>query len=245
MVESMSPIGGHPPDARDRLYASYVSTHAGTGGSHADVALLRQVLPLLPEDSNARILDIGCGAGEVIRLLHARGQIHACGVDASAQQTALAAERGIHGVRQGDLFEVLQDEPGGLDAVIALDVMEHFAPEEVMQLLDAIYAALRPGGVFVGRTPNAVSPFGGRYRYGDLTHGISFTPRSLRQGLATAGFSSCLFRPVNPVPHGVASAVRFATWLGIASLLKVVLAVETGQVRDHIVTQNMILAARR
>ena len=54
--------------------------------------------------------------------------------------------------------------------------------------MDAVFTSLTPGGVFIARTPNWSSPFGGGYRYGDLTHETSFNARSLRQLGNTAGF---------------------------------------------------------
>lgn len=233
-------------DARRRLYRAYVSTH-GTGAQagHADPWLRHEIPPLLPSDRTARILDVGCGAGDLVALLRSYGYSTVSGVDLSAEQVALAAERGIEGITQQDLFEALAAEPASLDAVVALDVLEHFKPDEVMTVLDEIAGSLRPGGVFIARTPNAVSPFGGRYRYGDLTHGISYTSRSLRQALVAAGFSQPVFRPVNPVAHGLPSALRLAAWLAIAALLKAMLVTETGQVRGHVVTQNLLVTARR
>lgn len=233
-------------DGRQRLYDAYVSTHTlGTSLGQTNVTLRRQVLPLLPLDRTARMVDVGCGSGELVSLLGQEGYRHVIGVDTSAEQVALAAERGIAGVRLGDLFETLESEEGRLDAVIALDVLEHFTPANAIRVLDHVARALKPGGTLVVRTPNAVSPFAGRYRYGDLTHGISFTMRSLRQALNAAGFSRMAFYPVNPVPHGPVSALRYSMWLVIAAALKGILIIETGQLRGHIVTQNLVVCARR
>jgi 2-polyprenyl-3-methyl-5-hydroxy-6-metoxy-1,4-benzoquinol methylase len=236
----------HAGDGRQRLYDTYLSTHGlGSVVGQTEVTLRRHVLPLLPYERDAQVLDIGCGSGDLVALLGREGYRHVIGVDTSAEQVALAAHRGIAGVRQGDLFEMLQSAEASLDAVIALDVLEHFRPEEAIRVLDYVARALKPGGRFVARTPNAVSPFSGRYRYGDLTHGVSFTTRSLRQALNAAGFSHMAFFPVNPVPHGLRSALRYGLWQAIAALLKVALGAETGQLRGHIVTQNVMTCATR
>jgi 2-polyprenyl-3-methyl-5-hydroxy-6-metoxy-1,4-benzoquinol methylase len=246
LVEALSSSPAGPSDTRTRLYEAYVTTH-GTGATagHADVALLKLVIPYLPHDRGARVLDVGCGAGDLVQLLHEQGFRAAAGVDVSAEQVALAASRGVQGVREGDLLEQLAQESGALDAVVALDVLEHFSPDETLGVLDAIAGSLRPGGVLIARTPNATSPFAGRYRYGDLTHGLSYTTRSLKQALAAAHFSSIAFHPVNPVPHGLLSAARFGVWAVIAAMLKLALVAETGELRGHIVTQNLMVIARR
>jgi hypothetical protein len=91
--------------------------------------------------------------------------------------------------------------------------------------------------------PNAVSPFGGHIRYGDFTHETWFTARSVRQLAAAAGFGRVEVTGCPPPAHGVASAVRATLWKPASGLLKLVLAVETGAVRGHIVTQNLSFAA--
>lgn len=232
--------------ARQRLYDSYVSTHASFDPAQTHLALSRQVRPLLPRERSSRILDIGCGAGDLLDLLQRAGYTETRGVDVSPEQVARAAERGISGVFEGDLLAALADERGTLDAVVALDVLEHFTVHEVMQVLDAIVTALRPGvGVLVARVPNAVSPFFGRYRYGDLTHRLAFTSQSLSQAMNEAGFAKSRFVAARPIPHGPTSMLRLITWTAIAAGLKGMLAVETGEIRGHIVTQNIMVVASR
>lgn len=231
-------------DGRRRLYARYVTTH-GTGGVDGGIIWARRhVLSRLPPSHEASIVDIGCGAGEVVDLVRAAGYPNTCGIDVSEEQVALAHERGIEGVELADLREHLSSKQDGYDVIIALDVLEHFGPGEVLELLDLIAAALKPGGLVLVRTPNAVSPFFGRYRYGDLTHGLVFTVRSLRQALGSSGFEHMEFSAVEPVPHGPLSTARFVLWQLIAGLFKLCLAVETGQLRGHVVTQNIVVTAR-
>jgi hypothetical protein len=91
--------------------------------------------------------------------------------------------------------------------------------------------------------PNAVSPFGGHVRYGDFTHETWYTARSVRQLAAAAGFGPVTVIGCPPSAHGVASAVRAVLWKPVSGLFKLALAVETGAVRGHIVTQNLTFAA--
>jgi hypothetical protein len=64
------------------------------------------------------------------------------------------------------------------------------------------------GYVAVARVPNAVSPFGGRIRYGDFTHETWFTARSVRQLAAASGFGPVEVIGCSPPVHGVVSAIR-------------------------------------
>jgi 2-polyprenyl-3-methyl-5-hydroxy-6-metoxy-1,4-benzoquinol methylase len=238
--------------SRDRLYARYISTHQQDSPTRrqnsprktAEAWIRRYVVRLLPPSLDAQILDVGCGAGEVVELLRATGYRHVRGVDVSSEQVARARERGIDGIELEDLRTHLRCNEATYDVIAALDVLEHFDPAEVLTVLDLVAAALRPGGMFLASVPNGSSPFMGRYRYGDFTHGTAFTDRSLGQLLRTVGIREMRFLPVNPVPHGALSSVRFAIWQVIAALLKFSLAVETGVVRGHLVTQTIVVVAR-
>ena len=232
--------------SRDRLYARYVSTHGQDPPREGTEAWIqRYVIRRLPSSLEAKILDAGCGAGEVVESVRAKGYRHVGGIDISSEQVARARKRGIGGIELGDLRAHLQSNEATYDVITAFDVLEHFEPAEVLTVLDLVAAALRPGGMFLARVPNGCSPFMGRYRYGDFTHGTAFTDRSLRQLLRTAGLGEVRFLPVTPVPHGAVSSIRFAIWQVIAALLKFSLAVETGIVRGHLVTQNIMVMARR
>jgi SAM-dependent methyltransferase len=230
---------------RDRLYESYASQHSGAGSAGAtQVIYRRDIRPLLPPPSAGPIVDIGCGSGQLVRCLLADGY-NAAGIDVSPEQVALAREAGVDQVRHGDYRELLEERPGELGAVTATDLLEHLTKEEVLATFDAVAAALRPGGRFVARVPNAVSPFGGHIRYGDFTHETWYTARSIHQLAAAAGLGPVEVIGCPPPVHGAVSMIRATLWKSVSGLLKLVLAVETGVVRGHIVTQNLTFAAVR
>jgi 2-polyprenyl-3-methyl-5-hydroxy-6-metoxy-1,4-benzoquinol methylase len=230
---------------RDRLYQSYASQHSGAGSAGATrVIYRRDIRMLLPPPSAGPIVDIGCGSGQLVRCLLADGY-DAAGIDVSPEQVALATESGLGQVRLGDYRELLGKRFGELAAVTATDLLEHLTKPEVLATFDAVAAALRPGGRFVARVPNAGSPFGGQIRYGDFTHETWYTARSVRQLAAAAGFGPVEVIGCPPPAHGMASTGRALLWKPVSGLLKLVLAVETGAVRGHIVTQNLTFAAVR
>jgi 2-polyprenyl-3-methyl-5-hydroxy-6-metoxy-1,4-benzoquinol methylase len=190
------------------------------------------------------VADIGCGSGQLVRCMLADGY-DAKGIDVSPEQVALAHRDGLVQVEAGDYLSLLEDRPGQLAAVTATDLLEHLTKTEVMATFDAVTTALRPGGRFIVRVPNAVSPFGGHIRYGDFTHETWFTERSLRQLALAAGLEPVSVTGCPPPVHGPASALRAAVWKPVSGLFKLMLAAETGAVRGHIVTQNLTFAARR
>jgi SAM-dependent methyltransferase len=198
--------------------------------------------PTLPGSSTGATS--GCGSGQLVRCLIADGY-QAAGIDVSPEQVAIAHAAGLGTVRHGDYRELLREHQGELAAVTATDLLEHLTKPEVLATFDAVAAALRPGGRFVARVPNAVSPFGGHIRYGDFTHETWYTARSVRQLAAAADLGPVQVIGCPPPVHGVASAIRATLWKPVSGLLKLALAVETGTVRGHIVTQNLTFAATR
>ncbi len=240
-----SRISGSDDVGRSELYEHYVTTHfAGLGGEGAATTLKGQILRLLPEDRGARIVDVGCGSGQLLRLLRARGYTRISGVDMSAEQVALASADGDLEVTHGELADYLSSTSAEYDAIVAVDLLEHLGRGEIVPSLRMMRSALGPGGRLVARVPNAQSPFGGRYRYGDFTHETSFTQHSISQILLAAGFGEIRVAPAEPVVHGIVSGLRLVLWKMIAGLLKLALAAETGILRGHVVTQNLLVVAR-
>ncbi len=227
----------------DRLYETYASQHAGCANRQAAAFVYRRdIQPALLPASAGPVLDIGCGQGELVRLLIADGY-DAHGVDVSPEQVSMAKAAGLDRVQEGDYRIVLAERAEQLSTVIATDVLEHLSKAEVLRTFDDVIQALIPGGLFVARVPNAVSPFGGHIRYGDFTHESWFTASSIRQLAAAAGYKTTAIVPCPPPMHGLPSAMRVAVWKVISGLYKAALAAETGVVRGHIVTQNLTFVA--
>jgi 2-polyprenyl-3-methyl-5-hydroxy-6-metoxy-1,4-benzoquinol methylase len=227
-----------------RFYESYISTHAGcSSATAADLSYRRQLRPHLPAKTHGRrVLDIGCGQGDLVRLLLSDG-FDAWGVDHSPEQVEVARRAGLDRIELGDFHAYLDSTRYSWDAVIATDVLEHLDKAQIVRTLDHARQALRPGGVFIARVPNAVSPMGGCVMYGDFTHQTWFTRRSVMQLAAVAGFDSVHVFPCSPVAHGLKSAARVLVWKSFSAGFKLALAAETGQLRGHIVTQNLTFVA--
>jgi SAM-dependent methyltransferase len=178
-----------------------------------------------------------------VRQLVSLGFEHTRGIDASPEQVQIARAAGLTQVSLGDYRASLGD--AALDVVIATDFLEHFTKFEALQAMDRIRRALRAGGTLIIRVPNAGGPFGGMLRYGDLTHETSFTRRSLQQIGAAAGFSSVQVYACDPAVHGVLSALRACVWWFASAVIKVALIAETGEVRGHVITQNIVAVMGR
>lgn len=237
---------------KDKLYARYVSTHnlnlygARTlGDLRAQFAVWdRQYGRFLPENKNTRAADLGCGEGGLVLWLRERGYADAEGVDVSGEQIELGRKLGIKGLAQGDLLEFLRGRRDQFDLLFIRDTLGHFSKEEILDILEAIRGALRPGGEVVIKVPNAESPMTGRLRYGDFTHDVSLTGQSLHQLLAASGFKDIRTYSMRPVPHGIISGMRFLLWLVIELKLRLYRLIEAGTPAGHF-TQNVLASGRK
>lgn len=180
----------------------------------------------------------GCSSGEATALVYRRDIRPALPSPGAGPVIDL-------GCGQSGLVALPLARPAPHAAITATDVPEHLGKAEVLETFDQVVAALVPGGIFIARVPNAVSPLGGHIRYGDFTHESSFTVHSVAQLAAASGFVSVSIAECPPLAHGLASAARLALWKPIGMLYRMALAAETGIGRGHVVTQNLPLIARK
>jgi len=233
-------------DLRAHLYRGYVSTFKGEPadllGEGAFIWWEHKYLPLLADlDRGAAILEVGCGSGGLLAYLVRRGFSHALGVDISAEQIALARRRGVD-AEQHDALEFLKARSARFDAIIAVDVLEHFTRDELADLMARIFAALKPNGRLLVQTANGAGLFPGQVIYGDLTHQTIFTPESLGQLLRAVGFDALNCYETGPVPVRVRGKLDMALWTAIKAVASSVRHIETGK-RQAIWTENFICRA--
>jgi len=241
-----------PEKYRERIYGAYVEARQRSlipttvAGFAPMLPQLRKLIRLhFPRNPDARILELGCGPGVLIYCARKAGYTDISGVDGSAPQVAEATRLGIEGVRLGDLMLTLRESRDtSYDAVVTLDVIEHFRKEEIIDLVDEVQRVLKPGGRWLIRTPNGESPFGSRMRYWDFTHETAFTRESITQLLKSSGLNAVRCFEDGPVPHGLRSAVRWALWKVISSGFRFCVLVETGTA-GGIFTQNLLVVATR
>ena len=100
------------------------------------------------------VLDVGCGRGEFLELLRAKG-ISARGIDLNEEMAAVCRERGLDATAGDALSYLLAQPDGSLGGLFAAQVVEHLEPDYLMRFLEAAYHKLRPGSKIVLETINA------------------------------------------------------------------------------------------
>ena len=140
--------------------------------------------------SPGRVLDVGCGRGLLLKAFRDNGW-DVLGTEMS--ETSAAYPRDVLNlpVRVGDLAG-LKFPDHLFDAVVMWHVLEHVIDPRAM--LREVNRVLRPGGVFLVGVPNFGS-FEARmceekwFHLDVPRHLIQYTPESLREALAGAGFT--------------------------------------------------------
>ncbi len=131
---------------------------------------------------NAKILDLGCSRGFLLKVLFEKGHTNLTGVDLSPKDldTARLLLPEAHFYAE-DIFAFLQNNAESFDAIILKALIEHIKKDRVIELLELIAGALKPGGKILIDVQNSAWIFGLHDRYVDFTHEIGFTQESLAQ----------------------------------------------------------------
>jgi predicted TPR repeat methyltransferase len=225
-----------PSGWKARLYERYTTGQVMTDVSQVRAQLdarmpyLRQLVRrYFPENRSARILDLGCGYGALLFALRNAGYDNISGVDVSPEQVEAACALGDFDLTCADLLQYLGSLPSNsVDVVAAIDVLEHFTREELLELVAEIARVLRSDGRLIVHVPNGEAIISGAIRYGDLTHELAFTRHSLQQLANACGLKLQQVMEDRPVVHGFISGVRAMLWWLITLKFRLLCMAETG-----------------
>ncbi len=205
----------------DRYYQQLAKyggpTGTGAGQNPADQLRLEQLadrLEALTPGRDAAILDIGCGAGGLLQVLHRRGYTRAEGLDPDPAAVATARALGLP-VRAG----LATESPGlyaGCD--FKLIVLSHVA-EHLRDLdwIDGLSRLLAPDGALYVEVPDPRG-YDCTHRpplyYFDSEHINHFSPRALRRLFTRMGLHPTAF-PATPLI--LSDGTPYPAFAGIAT----------------------------
>jgi len=136
---------------------------------------------------NARILDVGCGAGGLLGALKRRGFIDVQGIDPSPWNAKVAQEKhGVH-VAVGSLCDMAREELQ-YDLITLVGVLEHLV--DVRESLRTLAHGLTKEGVLYVAVPNAnkfADCANAPFQQFSLEHVNFFTPSTLSACALAAG----------------------------------------------------------
>ncbi len=156
-----------------------------------------------PEHS---VLEIGCGTGLFLAYLHAKGVRDITGIDRDEMLRDIVPDtvRDAFSVHDAESFiKSAMEQGSSFDRIALFDVLEHFDADTGRKLLADLKAILRHDGRIIIKVPNAGSPWGQQFQYGDLTHKTAYTPESMNQQAIAAGFTCA-----KTYPHRLGSPAR-------------------------------------
>jgi SAM-dependent methyltransferase len=167
------------------------------GSQDAIRARLESYLPYF--EGTADVLDVGCGRGEFLDLLKARG-ISARGLDLNHEMVEVCRARGLDVTERDAVTYLEQQADGALGGIFAAQVVEHLQPGYLLRLLDLAFQKLRPGAPIVLETLNPAcwtAFFDSFIR--DITHVWPLHPDTLRYLVLASGFPAARIEYRSPV----------------------------------------------
>ena len=124
---------------------------------------LEEIIKAIPSVKNAKVLDIGCGRGEMIFWAILSGAKKACGIDYSKDAIKLAKsalarqEKEIQRKSSFRLMDAknLKYKDKSFDAVFMIEVLEHLYEYEQIQVFNEVNRVLKPDGfLFIHTAPS-------------------------------------------------------------------------------------------
>ena len=177
--------------AREARGSDYINHEGGDVGGHStERSLFRHVANYLAAASVAdavglhdSIVDVGSGTGALAAWVAARtgAELHLVDRDESIRRVASSAFPHSH--VHADLTEVPHATVG---LVLAMEVIEHVAPSEQPEFVEALVSRVEPGGLLVLSTPDESGYLGGWSAYAPHI------------GVLTAGALESLLRAAAP-----------------------------------------------
>ena len=184
----------HPPELQEQSWSDMV----------ADPKVqetIDEVQRLLPTGKDSAILDIGFGRGWFIAACLKLGYSNVSGADFAVDSKSYIAKwsTGVSLVNiESNIGDCLSQRRECYDFIHLSHVIEHIPKYSLLYLVDSLYAALRPGGTLLIRTPNMEGPCAMSSLFVTLGHEYGFSGSNLVSLLSICNFDQIEFQEFAP-----------------------------------------------
>jgi SAM-dependent methyltransferase len=110
--------------------------------------MITQIVDGLPKSDGFRLLDAGCGTGQMTKLLEQYGE--AIGLEIAPEAIEFARRRGVRNIVKGSISNP-PFAAGSFDLVLSLDVIEHVDNDKL--ILESLFEVVKPGGHLIITVP--------------------------------------------------------------------------------------------
>ena len=144
------------------------------------------------------IIDIGCGRGEMLKLVKDLDLV-GIGIDLNGAMVEQCKKRG-YDARQEDALAFLRKQPSSsLAAIGGIHIVEHIPFEQLFELLQECFRTVAPGGFVFFETPNAENIVVGSLTFWyDSSHLKPVPPEALAFILQYVGFNKTKILRLHP-----------------------------------------------
>ena len=150
----------------------------------------------LPENKNAKILVISCGAGYFVNLLSTEGYSDVLGIDSDDAKIQHALKRKLN-CRQENAFAFLRNINESFDMIFIEQEINHLTKTEIIEFLGLCKQSLSESGRLIVHSLNGANPITGSEALAqNFDHYNTFTDYSLTQILEHAGFCNVRVFPL-------------------------------------------------
>lgn len=178
-------------------YKEYFKYRQITQEDYLDFELPTYLANVIATVTEPKILDFGCGFGQLICALKNAGFADVEGLDIEPDAITYCRSLGYICFDGSEEDNFYKKHKSYYDFIIMNHVLEHFPKEQIITQLSKMRDLLKPGGSLIVAVPNAQSNTGAYWAYEDFSHHTIFTSGSLYFALRAAGFNNIKFIDVD------------------------------------------------
>lgn len=141
-----------PEEYTRKYYEDFCRRHEDFLESKVPSGYATTLMHLKPQ-KNEKILDVGCGRGEIIKECSKVGS-YAVGIDYSVEAVKISKENGNENIiRAGTTQLPFKNEI--FDKIVFMEVLEHLSDTNLTKSLKELKRTLKNRGYLIGSTPNS------------------------------------------------------------------------------------------